>query len=290
MPGVCAAGLNECVTGTTLKCKPTVTSSAEMCDGLDNDCDGMVDDGATCPAQPGLRPRRLPAPVRHVGVPVRPRRHLRERPLHRGLVRRQDVRRRQDLQGRRVRGPVRRRDVPQEPGVPRRPLRRSLRGRDVRRRPRLRGRRVRALVQVRGLRDGQGVRRERRLRRGGLLEQDVRRERGLRGRQLRRQVRRRRVPARPDVHRRRVRRHPQARRRRLHAELRLGLPTTGAGGSGFTGAGGSSGHHGQRRHQRRPKISPSSGCRCDAIPTPAGAGWAALLACAALFARRRPRA
>jgi hypothetical protein len=49
MKGVCAAGLNECVTGTELKCKPTVTSSAEQCDGLDNDCNGMVDDGATCP-------------------------------------------------------------------------------------------------------------------------------------------------------------------------------------------------------------------------------------------------
>jgi hypothetical protein len=49
MPGVCAAGLNECVTGTTLRCKPTVTASSEVCDGLDNDCNGMVDDGAKCP-------------------------------------------------------------------------------------------------------------------------------------------------------------------------------------------------------------------------------------------------
>jgi MYXO-CTERM domain-containing protein len=49
MPGVCAAGLNECVTGTTLKCKPSVTASAEVCDGLDNDCNGMVDDNAPCP-------------------------------------------------------------------------------------------------------------------------------------------------------------------------------------------------------------------------------------------------
>jgi hypothetical protein len=49
MPGVCGAGLNECVTGTTLMCRPSVTASAEVCDGLDNDCNGMVDDGATCP-------------------------------------------------------------------------------------------------------------------------------------------------------------------------------------------------------------------------------------------------
>jgi hypothetical protein len=49
MPGVCSAGLNECVTGTTLKCKSTVTASAEVCDGLDNDCNGMVDDNAPCP-------------------------------------------------------------------------------------------------------------------------------------------------------------------------------------------------------------------------------------------------
>jgi hypothetical protein len=49
MKGVCAAGLNECVTGTTLKCKQSVTAGNEACDGLDNDCDGKVDNGATCP-------------------------------------------------------------------------------------------------------------------------------------------------------------------------------------------------------------------------------------------------
>jgi MYXO-CTERM domain-containing protein len=49
MPGVCGAGLNECVTGTTLKCKQSVKAGAEVCDGLDNDCNGMTDDGAKCP-------------------------------------------------------------------------------------------------------------------------------------------------------------------------------------------------------------------------------------------------
>jgi hypothetical protein len=54
---------------------------------------------------------------------------------------------------------------------------------------------------------------------------------------------------------------------------------TGAGGSTSTGSGGGGGG----------KITPASGCRCGAVPLPGGAGWAALLACAALLARRRSR-
>jgi MYXO-CTERM domain-containing protein len=49
MPGICAGGLNECVTGTTLICRPSLKAAPEVCDGLDNDCNGMVDDHATCP-------------------------------------------------------------------------------------------------------------------------------------------------------------------------------------------------------------------------------------------------
>jgi MYXO-CTERM domain-containing protein len=49
MPGVCAAGLNECASGTKLTCRPSLKPSAEVCDGLDNDCNGMVDDQAPCP-------------------------------------------------------------------------------------------------------------------------------------------------------------------------------------------------------------------------------------------------
>ncbi|MFO0709918.1 MAG: MYXO-CTERM sorting domain-containing protein [Sandaracinus sp.] len=47
--GVCAIGRTSCV-GADIVCAPQFTSSAERCDNLDNDCDGMVDDGSTlCP-------------------------------------------------------------------------------------------------------------------------------------------------------------------------------------------------------------------------------------------------
>jgi MYXO-CTERM domain-containing protein len=44
-PGVCADGLRKCVDGT-VACAPETPSSPEVCDGLDNDCNGEIDDGA----------------------------------------------------------------------------------------------------------------------------------------------------------------------------------------------------------------------------------------------------
>jgi MYXO-CTERM domain-containing protein len=48
LPGVCKDGLQECVAGGQLMCKPVIKPSPEVCDGLDNDCNGMTDDKATC--------------------------------------------------------------------------------------------------------------------------------------------------------------------------------------------------------------------------------------------------
>ena len=45
--GVCAAGTLQCQ-GGVLVCVPNNSPSTEICgDGLDNDCDGLVDEG--CP-------------------------------------------------------------------------------------------------------------------------------------------------------------------------------------------------------------------------------------------------
>ncbi len=50
MVGACGRGITRC-TGGTLECTPRYTGEAERCDGLDNDCNGVVDDDARCPGE-----------------------------------------------------------------------------------------------------------------------------------------------------------------------------------------------------------------------------------------------
>jgi hypothetical protein len=47
-PGICASGLTQCTAnGTT--CQQLTQPKTETCNGLDDDCNGKVDDGAVCP-------------------------------------------------------------------------------------------------------------------------------------------------------------------------------------------------------------------------------------------------
>ncbi len=50
LPLPCRAGAWACK-GDQLVCEGEVTSQVEVCNGIDDDCDGMIDVGATCPAQ-----------------------------------------------------------------------------------------------------------------------------------------------------------------------------------------------------------------------------------------------
>lgn len=60
LPGVCAEGRQVCDGGGGFACQPTVEASPETCDGLDNDCDGSVDEGvdvgqmACATGEPGI--------------------------------------------------------------------------------------------------------------------------------------------------------------------------------------------------------------------------------------------
>ena len=51
MLGVCAVGTQSCTSaGTWGPCVPTTLPQTETCNGLDDDCDGVVDNGASCGA------------------------------------------------------------------------------------------------------------------------------------------------------------------------------------------------------------------------------------------------
>ena len=47
-PGVCAFGVTSCSQGN-VSCQPVQKPSPDTCNGVDDDCNGQVDDGATCP-------------------------------------------------------------------------------------------------------------------------------------------------------------------------------------------------------------------------------------------------
>jgi hypothetical protein len=48
--GACQIGVTDCDAQGTIICKAITGPSVELCDGIDNNCDGNVDNGATCPA------------------------------------------------------------------------------------------------------------------------------------------------------------------------------------------------------------------------------------------------
>ena len=54
-PGVCAAGHLHCLVGVST-CVSDGMPTAEVCDGLDNDCDGVVENGFACALGSGTTP------------------------------------------------------------------------------------------------------------------------------------------------------------------------------------------------------------------------------------------
>ncbi|MEK7607095.1 MAG: putative metal-binding motif-containing protein [Patescibacteria group bacterium] len=48
--GICVAGIQVCNNGAWGACQNAVNPAAEICNGLDDNCNGQVDEGLTCPA------------------------------------------------------------------------------------------------------------------------------------------------------------------------------------------------------------------------------------------------
>ena len=46
--GACAAGVTVCAPGGDVACRVVVAPAPETCDGVDNDCNGQIDDGDLC--------------------------------------------------------------------------------------------------------------------------------------------------------------------------------------------------------------------------------------------------
>jgi MYXO-CTERM domain-containing protein len=52
LQGACSVGRTDCVADATQTpaCRPVITPGKELCDNIDNNCDGVVDEGELCPA------------------------------------------------------------------------------------------------------------------------------------------------------------------------------------------------------------------------------------------------
>jgi len=67
--GICLAGVNNCVNGLwDTTCQGQVLPQVEICDNLDNDCNGIIDNGFECKAGDTIQCYSGPAVTQNVGT------------------------------------------------------------------------------------------------------------------------------------------------------------------------------------------------------------------------------
>jgi hypothetical protein len=61
--GICAEGTRTCDSSGAWTCSPINTPQPETCNGLDDNCDGQIDEGALCPAEQHCQLGQCQAPA-----------------------------------------------------------------------------------------------------------------------------------------------------------------------------------------------------------------------------------
>ena len=192
LKGACSLGRTDCAaTGETPTCRPIIQPGAELCDNVDNDCNGVVDDGeGLCPAGYACDQGTCVRSCTGGEFACRGTLVCENERVRRAGLSGSAVRSGSGLSRRQLRRSVRQRQLSGGPGVPARPLHRPVRRRQMPGRPGVRARAVRFRLRLPRLQRRLEVRKRWSLQRSAVRRNHLPRGPAMSSRHVRRSVRR----------------------------------------------------------------------------------------------------